>query len=184
VTALSEALAARERWEKQETERKKADENYEVKPFEPAQDSAVSDYVATLLSPAVKEMLKAGGNQTASGAFRRQLTEDLNRIIETGNIYEGVLSEKGGEDLEKVRTFVIGKSGDGPLQALRLLRESVLSEVNRKLEAEHKKQTGGSVGNLPTEARLLLRHDAAAKALARLNRAILAFVYEGSITAA
>ncbi|MBA3766430.1 MAG: hypothetical protein H0W99_05470, partial [Acidobacteria bacterium] len=79
VTALSEALAARERWEKQETERKKADENYEVKPFEPAQDSAVSDYVATLLSPAVKEMLKAGGNQTASGAFRRQLTEDLNR---------------------------------------------------------------------------------------------------------
>jgi hypothetical protein len=177
---LQQAVVAREKWEKRESDLAKTDENYKVKPYEPASDTLISDYVVRFLSPGVKEALSAGDS---SSKFRKLLVADLNRVIESGSIMEGILSEENTEVLMKYRTFVLGARRDGDKNKRRELLDKFRGEITKKVEAEHGKHAGDRGTLMPENLRLSIRLDPAGKALARLNRGILAFVYQDMIAA-
>jgi hypothetical protein len=186
VAALRAALVARGDWEKREQERRKQEQvnieqeiaagNEPPEPADPPEyrpaNGFVADYVATLLSPAVKEALEKGGD-TSSNAFKRALLNDLNRVIETGNVFEGVLSKDEHEVLEKYRTST------KPLERIKQ-RGALLAAVTSALTADRARFSGSPAG-LPSEVRNLVVADPAAKPLASLNRAILAYVFVNSI---
>jgi hypothetical protein len=133
--------------------------------YEPAKP--VADYVATLLSPKVKDAIEKDGD-TSSNAFRKQLLEDLNRIIETGNILEGILSKDGQAILLQCRTNSDANKRDE-------LKDSLAQAVSKILVK--------STGQPPDSLTDLVADDPAGKPLARLNRAILAFVFADSVAA-
>jgi hypothetical protein len=194
VSALREALAARTLWEKQEQERKKREQELRERELEqgrepPAdagddaeepeyvpQKGFVADYVAGLLSPIVKKALAEGGD-TSSNAFRRMLLDDLNRIIETGNIFEGILLKDGREALEKYRNSTVARERPG-------LRNALLRTVSGTLTSDRAMYSGAAAGPLPDRVRNLVVADPAAKPLAFLNRAILSYVFADSIAPA
>lgn len=187
VAALKHAMDARVAWEKQHKEQsppQSADTNGNgtdgngtdgggTKTAEPeyVPEKAVADYIATLLSPAVKDALEKG-NDTSSNAFRKLLLEDLNRIIETGNIFEGILSTDGQKTLEKYRTSI--KSSDRKAE-----RESLQKSVTDTLVSDRAKGTKSS--DVPQSLTNLVAADPVGNPLARLNRAILAFVFADSV---
>jgi hypothetical protein len=192
ISALRDALAARSAWEKQEQERKKQEQEREEREMEAGREPAaegdaeereyvpqkgfVADYVARLLSPAVKEALEKGGD-TSSNAFRRMLLDDLNRIIETGNIFEGILAKDSHEVLEKYRTSTDPRERPG-------VRRELLRTVTSTLTSDRAMFSGAAAGALPDKIRNLVVADPAAKPLASLNRAILAYVFVNSIAPA
>jgi hypothetical protein len=184
VAALKEAMAARGAWEtqhKNQSQPQSAGTNGNGNGTETAEPEyvpekgAVADYIATLLSPPVKDAIEKGGD-TSSNAFRKLLLADLNRIIETGNIFEGVLSKKGQETLEEYRTSTDAKERPQ-------LRRTLQTSVTDILLADRAKATK-SGGSLPASIPSLVVADPVGNPLARLNRAILAFVFADSVAPA
>lgn len=192
VSALRDALAARAAWEKQESERKKREQERKERELEEGREPTsggeaeepeyvpqkgyVADYVARLLSPSVKETLEKGGD-TSSNAFRRMLLDDLNRIIETGNVFAGVLTKDGREVLENYRTSTNPRERPG-------LRRELLKAASQILTSDKVRFTGSPADPLPDKVRNAIVADPAAKPLAALNRAILAYVFANSIAPA
>jgi hypothetical protein len=183
VAALKDAMAARVAWENQhknESQPQSAGTNGNgtdgnaTEPPEPEYkpEQAVADYMATLLSPPVKDAIVKGGD-TSSNAFRKLLLEDLNRIIETGNIFEGILSKKDQETLEQYRTNTEPKDRPG-------LRRALQQSVTDILVSDRSK-TAKSAATPPASITSLVAADPVGKPLARLNRAILAFVFVDSV---
>jgi hypothetical protein len=181
VAALKDAMAARVAWESQHKNQSHpqsagTNENGNTTP-EPEyvpEKGAVADYLATLLSPVVKDAIEKGGD-TSSNSFRKLLLEDLNRIIETGNIFEGVLSKEGQDTLEQYRTNIDSTKRDG-------LRESLQKSVTDILVSDRAK-VAKSTASPPDSLTKLVAADPAGNPLARLNRAILAFVFAESVAA-
>lgn len=181
VAALKDAMAARVAWESQrksQSHPQSTTTNGNGNGTETTEDEyvpekgAVADYIATLLSPAVKDAVEKGGD-TSSNAFRKLLLEDLNRIIETGNIFEGVLSKEGQEMLEQYRTSTDPKERPGLRQALRKSVTDILVSDRAKVTK--------SAAPLPANITNLVVADPVGNPLARLNRAILAFVFADSV---
>lgn len=181
VAALKEAMAARAAWEtqhKNQSQPQSAGTNGNGNGTETAEPEyvpekgAVADYIATLLSPPVKDAVEKGGD-TLSNAFRKLLLADLNRIIETGNIFEGVLSKEGQETLEEYRTST------DPLERPKL-RRTLQTSVTEILLSDRAKATK-SGGPLPASILNLVIADPVGNPLACLNRTILAFVFAESV---
>jgi len=124
----------------------------------------VADYVARLLSPAVKDAVEKGGD-TSSKAFSKLLLDDLNRIIDTGNIFEGILP-KDQTVLQDYRTNTDA-----------LKREDLTTSLEQAVRDILVK----SGGQPPESLTDLVGKDPAGKPLACLNRAILAFVFADSV---
>jgi len=170
VAALKDAMAARAAWESQhksKSHHQSASTNGNgtgaVEPeYKP--ENAVADYVAGLLSPAVKDAVEKGGD-TSSRAFSKLLLDDLNRIIDTGNIFEGILP-KDQTVLQDYRTNTDA-----------LKREDLTTSLEQAVRDILVK----SGGQPPESLTDLVGKDPAGKPLARLNRAILAFVFADSV---
>jgi hypothetical protein len=173
VAALKDAMAARAAWESQHKSKSKSHHQSAstngngtgaVEPeYKP--EKAVADYVARLLSPDVKDAVEKGGD-TSSKAFSKLLLDDLNRIIETGNIFEGILSKDGQAVLLDYRTNTDPDNRD---------------ELTKSLEKSVKDVLVKSGGQPPDSLTDLVGKDPAGKPLASLNRAILAFVFSESV---
>ena len=175
VAALKDAMTARAAWENQHKGKSKShhqsastngngNETGAVEPeYKP--ENAVADYVARLLSPAVKDAVEKGGD-TSSRAFSKLLLDDLNRIIDTGNIFEGILPKDGQAVLLDYRTNTDALKRDD----LTISLEQSVKDVLLK-----------SGGQPPESLTDLVGKDPAGKPLARLNRAILAFVFADSV---
>jgi len=101
------------------------------------------------------------------------LLEDLNRIIETGNIFEGILPNTDQETLEKYRTSTNSAERSG-------LRQSLQTSVKKILIADRAK-VSKSGPELPASIPNLVAADPVGNPLARLNRAILAFAFANSV---
>jgi hypothetical protein len=197
LAALKEAMTARAAWEKNQEQLKRQrapqpdptrdsnqNEGEEDGPAVEAPDEpeyvpvsgAVADYVARLLSPGIKETLEKGGD-TSSAAFRTLFLADLNRIIETGNIFEGALSKDSRKTLEEYRKST--RAATRPA-----LRNSLIQNLNLILSSD-RAIFSGARGTYPASTLSdLAAADPAAKPLAELNRAILAFVFAGAIAEA
>jgi hypothetical protein len=181
VANLKEALIARAAWEKaQQVQKQQAppatpereDEESVDPEYVPAK-GAVADYVARLLSPAIKDALLKGGD-TSSKSFRKMLTDDLNRIIETGNIFEGILLKPGEALLDKYRTSTSARERPG-------FRRELIKFVGDSLVSDRAAFTQSAKTNVPAVITDLVAVDPEGKTLASLNRAILAFVFVNSI---
>jgi hypothetical protein len=184
INALKAAHDARDKWEQAQKGQK------DPQPFEP-QNGYVPDYLARLLSPVTRERLKKGGGELTSSNFKTMLVDDLNRIIETGSLAEGVLSKEGLERMANLRAFVLTisfkKLGPGQLEARdnkserTELQTKLGEELDKKFASDRTVFTGAK--ELPAEVSTFVVFDPAAKALVRFNRHILAFIFEGAIAA-
>jgi hypothetical protein len=182
VASLKQAITARDTWEQQHPAQ--TNNGAEDGPSYAPEQNFLSDHVVTLLSPPIKEILKKG-EDTTSAAFRQMLLADLNRIIEDDDIPEALLSKDEHENLDKYRTFVLvydreAHSTRASNEERKGYRNHFIDDVSAKLAADRRQFTG-SAGPVPVDLQSRIGRDPAAKALARLNRAILAYVYEGTI---
>jgi hypothetical protein len=176
VDALKEAIAARAAWEsnhKSKSHHQSPSTNGNgngTKTTEPEYkpEKAVADFVAMLLSPVVKDAIEKGGD-TSSKTFSKLLLDDLNRIIETSNIFEGILSKDGQAILKDYRTNTDPDKRDD-------LTNRLEESVNAILKSNTK-----STSSPPDSLSQLVGKDPAGKPLARLNRAILAFIFADSV---
>jgi hypothetical protein len=184
ANALRTAQLQIDQWEEAQ-KAKTANGGAAAKPeaFEPKKAYVLS-YLVPMLSPATRERLKKGGGEITSDKFKSLLLDDLNRIVENGNIAEGILSKEGAKNLKTLHAFVLTTDGKTTNQAERTkLEDKLVEEIGRKLKADRTDFAGspGSPGSLVTTFVVL---DPAAKALVRLNRQILSFVFAGAVAAA
>jgi len=171
VDALKEAMTARAAWENQhksKSHHQSASTNgigNQTGTTEPEYmpEKPVADYVATLLSLKVKEAVEKG--DTSSKAFSKLLLDDLNRIIETDNIFEGILP-KDQTALQEFRTNTDALKREGLTNSLKQAVRDILVK---------------SGGQPPDSLTDFVAKDPAGKPLARLNRAILAVVFADSV---